>query len=601
MPARRSIQAIAVTAVALVAALGAGYAPAHALANGVLLRDVRTGFDLLGSQSQPATPSDYIQPDTQIEPSIAVNPNNPLNVVTGYQEGRVAGGGDATNGFATSLTGGQSWTYGEIPGLTSYPGQTGPFDRASDAVVAFGPNNDVYYSSLVFDDTSANGLRSGMAVNVSKNGGVTWSQPVFFADDMIGVPTIGGLNDKNWVVVDNSDAPGHHKGRVYIVWDRIVSMYYDYCDANCDQLSGWAIGGTFFQLAVLPGYTGQVLGAFPVVLPSGSLAVIFNAAAGGLPTGVATDQSVITSAGGSIVTCVVAQSAGSIPSGAPLVWGPPVSISANQSNPPRSQRAAGLIAVDVDTKTGAIYAVWDDARNHSEAYPVNDIVLSKSTDSGVTWSVPAKVDPSTATDQVDRFNPGIAVGTDGVIHVGYRSRVEADDAAKMSPAIDTYYQESSDGGTTWTKPLRVNLVADDARYGAFSRLGTFQGDYDQVATAGPYTYVVRAESYPVTSGEPVALTPDASFGTSGQLALTDAGKAHQHQRVWVAVIGPAQAGGTVQTSAGQPGEGALAGGTPNSSAVSVDRGWIGLLGVVGVAATGAMAAARRRRRRRVPG
>ena len=90
-----------------------------------LVRDVKTGSDTLGSLV-PAAPDpiqDYVQPDTQIEPSIAVNPANPKNVVTVYQEGRIANGGDATNVYATSFDGGKTWTKGELPGLTAYPGQ----------------------------------------------------------------------------------------------------------------------------------------------------------------------------------------------------------------------------------------------------------------------------------------------------------------------------------------------------------------------------------------------------------------------------------------------------------------------------------------------
>ena len=116
------------------------------------MRDVLTGTDPLGTI--PVAPGldpiqDYVQPDTQIEPSIAVNPANPKNVVAVYQEGRVADGGDATNGFATSTDGGKTWKYGELPGLTTYPGQGGQFERASDAVVAFGQGNLVDRKSVV--------------------------------------------------------------------------------------------------------------------------------------------------------------------------------------------------------------------------------------------------------------------------------------------------------------------------------------------------------------------------------------------------------------------------------------------------------------------
>src|SRR5436309_1053188 len=118
-----------------------------------LVQDVKTGSDPLSGPTSggPDPIQDYIQPDTEIEPSIAVNPTNPKNVVTVYQLSRIADGGDATNGFATSFDGGKSWTTGTIPGLTTFPGQGGVFERASDAVVAFGPDGTGYANSLVFD------------------------------------------------------------------------------------------------------------------------------------------------------------------------------------------------------------------------------------------------------------------------------------------------------------------------------------------------------------------------------------------------------------------------------------------------------------------
>src|SRR5438477_8054964 len=206
----------------LAGSIGASGAPAATAPT--LVRDVKTGVDKLGSLT-PAVPDsiqDYVQPDTQIEPSIAVNPANPKNVVTVYQEGRIADGGDATNGFATSMDGGKTWKYGELPGLTTYPGQGGVMERASDAVVAFGPNNLVYANSLIFDFNNNFGLRSGIAVNVSKDGGLHWGPPVVIQDD-----NLGGLNDKNWIAVDMGKGPGHHFGRVYVVWDRIAPVVYD--------------------------------------------------------------------------------------------------------------------------------------------------------------------------------------------------------------------------------------------------------------------------------------------------------------------------------------------------------------------------------------
>src|SRR3954447_7523785 len=114
---RRSPLVVLTVALALAAPASAGAATGP-----VVVRDVLTGRFTLPGIPVPARLDpiqDFTQPDTQIEPSVAVNPANPLNVVTAYQEGRIASGGDATNGFATSFDGGATWVHGELPGLTT--------------------------------------------------------------------------------------------------------------------------------------------------------------------------------------------------------------------------------------------------------------------------------------------------------------------------------------------------------------------------------------------------------------------------------------------------------------------------------------------------
>ena len=239
---------------------------AHSATGPTLLRDHQAARNLLKPSITPGALDDVIQPDTQIEPSIAVNPTNALNAVAGFQEGRRSNGGDETNGFAATLDGGRTWTFGEVPGLTRFVGGA-KWDRASDAVVAFGPDGQVFYNSLVFDMESEEGLCSGIAVNVSHDGGRTWSDPAFFQDDCA-----GGLNDKNWIVVDNGTGPGHHPGRVYVVWDRVDPVVYNYCDSletDCSQASNWL--PNFLTISPLQG-----IGAIPLVLSDGSLGVVYE-------------------------------------------------------------------------------------------------------------------------------------------------------------------------------------------------------------------------------------------------------------------------------------------------------------------------------------
>jgi hypothetical protein len=522
----------AVPAVALAWSGLGTHAQAAAAPGPVLIHDVRAGVTTtpLGKVKYPVDET-VPQPDTQIEPSIAVNPADPDNAVTVFQEDRVAGGGDADNAYATTFDGGRTWIAGHFPKLTRLVG--GPFDRASDAVVTFGadPANPgkylVYANHLVFDDgTSPSGdtKQSGMAVNVSRDGGRTWSDPVFLEQD-----GIAGLNDKNWIVVDNGTGSGHHTGRVYVVWDRVAPMVYTYCDSGCDQLANWSNApennGAFYVFNPGPG-----IGSIPLVLGDGSLGILFEGDFGGTPAveDPPTDQPDVRPPNTQLMYAV-AEAAGSVPFPLPLTFTQAaVGVASDQTTCCAEQRAGTLPAAAIDPKSGRIYAVWEDSRFRTDQ--LNDVVVTSSAD-GITWTPAARVNPGPTGDHVDRFDPSVDVGADGIVRVAYRQRDEHHGPATgrsdsgMSPRIDTYYQQSADGGSTWTAPLKVNTVETDVGYAAFSRSGAFQGDYDQLAVASDgRSYIARDESYAMYPGEPC----NCSFLK---------GNGHQHQHTWVAVVG----------------------------------------------------------------
>ncbi len=498
-------------ALPVIAAPGSQAAPAPRavkIGDPVLLRDHLAGFDALAKHVGPE------QPDTTLEPSIAVNPKNPLNAVIGFQVGRVDAGGDATNGYATTFDGGKTWTNGIIPGLTT--GHGGTFDRGSDAVVAFGPNNTVYFSSLIFNDNSGQGLQSAIVNNTSTDGGKTWG-PVTVVQDDPG----GGLNDKNWVVVDNGKETGHHPGRVYVVWDRVAGVIAKYSD---DQGKTWVPASPVYTPNV---YGAQGIGSFPVVLPNGDLFVAFMADVAPPAVTAAPGDELAEAVGGiSKVTSATFVGAGTIPSGAALPPAVVATVHQFNGNPIRHQRAGSLLAADADQKTGRRYVVWEDAALRSDA--ANDAVLSFS-DDGITWSAPVRVNPGKLNDNLDHYNPSVAVHQDGTVDVIWRQRQEtaSADVSTYSLDVDTYLARSHDGGRTFGAPLKIDLAPSDTRYGAFSRGGLFQGDYDQVATAGDLTYVVRSESYAPNAR---SVAPDVSSATT-----------LHHQTTWVSVIGTAGA------------------------------------------------------------
>ena len=146
--------------------------------------------------------------DTQVEPAVAVDPNNPAIVVAVFQQGRYPDGGSLDAGYATSHDGGLTWTSGNMPLLTLAVG--GAFARASDPVVAFGPDGAVYVATLAFS-----GSRTAIAVQRSDDGGLSFGAPVLAQDDT----SSSTSNDKDWIAVDTFLSSPYY-GRVYAAWDQ---------------------------------------------------------------------------------------------------------------------------------------------------------------------------------------------------------------------------------------------------------------------------------------------------------------------------------------------------------------------------------------------
>jgi hypothetical protein len=307
----------------------------------------------------------------------------------------------------------------------------------------------------------------------------------------------------------------------------VVPVVYDYCDHDCDQQSNWLP-----NLQTIPGlvFPGQGIGAYPLVMKDGSLGIVLDTVTDlGAPTGADEPEA---EPGSTEHVFIKAPNAGSISYPAPLVFQPPFNIATSRSNGIPAQRASdGLPAAAVDPSTGTLYVVWDDGRFRSDK--ANDAVLTKSTDGGNTWSAPIRVSPGPKDDKVDHYNVTVAAAN-GFVHVAYRQRDESGKAPLFSPDIDTYYQESRDGGKTFGDPLRVNVEPSKALYDAFSRDGSFEGDYNQTATEGGYTYIARDQGTPLAAGEPPALT--ANPDGSDTVVLQQSGKGHQHQRNWVALV-----------------------------------------------------------------
>lgn len=131
--------------------------------------------------------------DAANEPSIAVNPTNPMNMVIGWRQFYSVSSNFRQAGWAYTFNKGSSWTF---------PGVLTPNTFRSDPVLDVDASGVFYYQSLT----------TNVRVEVFKsvNGGVSWGAPV---------DSFGG--DKNWLVIDKTGGPGH--GFHYGIWQRFAA------------------------------------------------------------------------------------------------------------------------------------------------------------------------------------------------------------------------------------------------------------------------------------------------------------------------------------------------------------------------------------------
>ncbi len=368
--------------------------PAVGLTNVPGYHQKSTGFFTV--QVNVDSEGNNIPGDAANEPSIAIDPTNSNNMVIGWRQFDNVNSDFRQAGYGYTVNQGQSWTF---------PGSINPGIFRSDPVLDFDTSGNFYYNSL----TSSGGNYT-CKVFKSTNGGAGWDG---------GVNAKGG--DKQWMAIDRSGGIG--TGNIYSAWN----SNYSSCSPGFFTRS--INNGASFQNCIeVPGdpYWGTM-----AVGPDGELYV----SGSGYWDGIVVAKSTTAQNPDGAVTwdfSTVVDIDGYLTGWTPI-------------NP---SGILGQANISVDCSDGPgrgnVYILASAARI-SNGDPA-DVMFSKSTDGGLTWSDPLRINNDPGTSRYQWFGT-MSVAPNGRIDIIW---LDNRDAPSGSYNSALYYCYSDDQGETWS-------------------------------------------------------------------------------------------------------------------------------------------------------
>ena len=115
-----------------------------------------------------------------------------------------------------------------------------------------------------------------------------------------------------------------------------------------------------------------------------------------------------------------------------------------------------------------------------------DIYFTRSTNGGSTWSTPVRINDDPLHNSAHQFFPWMDVAPNGKLYVGWFDS-RLDPTPLTSPLLfDEYVTASTDGGLTFSPNQRISEVTSDSSIGGFTT--PFIGDYSGLAATNDFVF-----------------------------------------------------------------------------------------------------------------
>ncbi|MDD2761101.1 MAG: hypothetical protein PHH11_12510 [Methylomonas sp.] len=410
--------------------------------------------------------------DMANEPSIAVNPTNPGNMVIGWRRFYVpvTSLSSPQGGYAYTQNKGLSWINGVHP-------NSPPITKRTDPSLDVDSQGNFYYQSLASGATSVDET----SVFKSSDGGATWQGPVYQFN-----------GDKNWIAVDRTGGTGD--GHIYSTWRGDLTENPKYFVRSIDQGLSYAMPDE--KLPVLIGFSRIAIGPNGEVYLSGRSETPMDFGDDPSPGVIMDDFYFLKSTNASDPNDSPLFSAKSVDFGGYAA----TSLSGTSPNP---LGALGDVQIGADQSSGPlqgnIYMLANPVLPGWQSGDKMDIHFIHSSDGGETWSAPLRINDDPPSRGSLQWFPMLGVAPNSRIDaVWYDTRNGT--GSKPHRISQLYYSYSWDGGLTWSPNRPVTPAFNTHQpYLATSGAAELQqykmGDYTHLVSDANGAHIAYTATY----------------------------------------------------------------------------------------------------------